>query len=110
MRATTIGPHRGRAARSDRAARELVGTDERAPKPTVDLGGRLTAQETHIAHLAHQGLTNQEIGARLFLSPRTVEYHPHKAFAKLGIGSHTELGRVLPGFGGDGGPKALRSP
>jgi DNA-binding CsgD family transcriptional regulator len=86
----------GLMAFADRAARELVATGERAPKPRTESPTPLTAQEAHIARLAHQGLTNQEIGARLFLSPRTVEYHLHKVFTKLGIGSRTELGRVLP--------------
>jgi DNA-binding CsgD family transcriptional regulator len=81
---------------ADRAARELLATGERAPKPRVESGGRLTAQETQIARFAHEGLSNQQIGARLFLSPRTVEYHLGKVFTKLGIGSRTELGRVLP--------------
>jgi DNA-binding CsgD family transcriptional regulator len=86
----------GAEAFADRAARELLATGERAPKPRVETGGRLTAQETQIARLAHEGLTNPEIGARLFLSPRTVEYHLGKVFTKLGIGSRTELGQVLP--------------
>jgi DNA-binding CsgD family transcriptional regulator len=47
--------------------------------------------------LARGGLSNPEIGARLFISPRTVEYHPHKVFAKLGISSRAHLDRVLPG-------------
>jgi DNA-binding NarL/FixJ family response regulator len=81
---------------ADRAARELLATGERAPKARVESGGRLTAQETQIARFAHEGLSNQQIGARLFLSPRTVEYHLGKVFTKLGIGSRTELGRVLP--------------
>jgi DNA-binding NarL/FixJ family response regulator len=80
---------------ASRAARELLATGERAPAPRVESGGPLTAQEAHIAGLANQGLSNQQIGARLFLSPRTVEYHLRKVFTKLGIGSRTELGRVL---------------
>jgi ATP/maltotriose-dependent transcriptional regulator MalT len=86
----------GAEAFASRAARELLATGERAPKPRVESGGRLTAQETQIARFAHEGLSNPEIGARLFLSPRTVEYHLHKVFTKLGVGSRTELGRVLP--------------
>jgi DNA-binding CsgD family transcriptional regulator len=82
---------------ADRAARELLATGERAPRQRVETRSRLTAQEAQIARLANQGLSNPEIGARLFLSPRTVEYHLHKVFAKLGIGSRTQLGRVLPG-------------
>jgi DNA-binding CsgD family transcriptional regulator/tetratricopeptide (TPR) repeat protein len=87
----------GAKAFADRAARELSATGERAPKARVESGGRLTAQEAQIARFAHEGLTNQEIGARLFLSPRTVEYHLHKVFTKHGIASRTELGRVLGG-------------
>ncbi|MDB5065038.1 MAG: LuxR family transcriptional regulator [Chloroflexi bacterium] len=100
----------GAKAFADRAARELLATGERAPKPTVGSGGRLTAQEMQIARLAHEGLSNQEIGARLFLSPRTVEYHLHKVFKKLGVGSRTDLGNVLPGVVGNTGQTAPRRP
>jgi DNA-binding CsgD family transcriptional regulator len=100
----------GAEAFASRAARELLATGERAPQPRVETPGRLTAQEAQIARIAQEGLSNQEIGARLFLSPRTVEYHLHKVFTKLGIGSRTELGHVLPGAGGDPAPKAPRSP
>src|SRR5258708_39793742 len=86
----------GAKAFADRAGRELLATGERAPKPRVESGGRLTAQETQIARFAHEGLSNPEIGARLFLSPRTVEYHLGKVFTKLGVGSRTQLGPVLP--------------
>jgi DNA-binding CsgD family transcriptional regulator len=58
----------------------------------------LTAQEAQIARLARDGLSNPEIGARLFLSPRTVQYHLGNVFAKLGISSRSQLDRVvLPG-------------
>jgi DNA-binding CsgD family transcriptional regulator len=100
----------GAKAFADRAARELVATGGRAPKPRVETGGRLTAQETQIARFAHEGLTNQEIGARLFLSPRTVEYHLHKVFTKLSIGSRTELGDVLPGIVANGAHWERRRP
>jgi DNA-binding CsgD family transcriptional regulator len=100
----------GAKAFADRAARELLAAGERALKPRVESGGRLTAQEAQIARFAHQGLTNQQIAARLFLSRRTVEYHLGKVFTKLGIGSRTEFGQVLPGVGGDEAPKPLRSP
>jgi DNA-binding CsgD family transcriptional regulator len=100
----------GAKAFADRAARELVATGERAPRPRVESGGRLTAQEAQIARFAHEGLTNQEIGVRLFLSPRTVEYHLHKVFTKLGIGSRTELGEVLAGVAGEVTLTGRRSP
>jgi DNA-binding CsgD family transcriptional regulator len=87
----------GAEAFAGRAARELVATGERSPEPRAETRRRLTAQEAQIARLAQQGLSNQEIGARLFLSPRTVEYHLHKVFSTLGIGSRTELEQVLPG-------------
>jgi DNA-binding CsgD family transcriptional regulator/tetratricopeptide (TPR) repeat protein len=90
----------GAKAFADRAGRELMATGERAPKPKVESGGPLTAQEMQIARLAHEGLSNPEIGARLFLSPRTVEYHLGKVFTKLGIGSRSQLGNVLPGVVG----------
>jgi DNA-binding CsgD family transcriptional regulator len=79
-----------------RAERELLATGERARKRRVETREDLTAQEAQIARLARDGLSNPEIGARLFISPRTVEYHLHKVFTKLGIGSRNELDRVLP--------------
>ena len=87
----------GMDAFASRAERELLATGERSPNPRAETRRRLTAQEAQIARLAHEGLSNQDIGARLFLSPRTVEYHLHKVFTKLGIGSRTELGQALPG-------------
>jgi DNA-binding NarL/FixJ family response regulator len=66
-------------------------------KRTIETLGELTPQEAQVARLAAQGRTNPEIGAELFLSPRTVEYHLHKIFPKLGIRSRRELRRALPG-------------
>jgi len=70
----------------------------------------LTAQEAQIARLARDGLSNPEIGARLFLSPRTVQYHLGNVFAKLGISSRSQLDRiVLPGGTGHGRALASRA-
>jgi DNA-binding CsgD family transcriptional regulator len=86
----------GAEAFAARAARELQATGATARKRTTETRGRLTAQEAHIARLAGGGLSNPEIGARLFISARTVEYHLHKVFTKLGISSRNQLERVLP--------------
>ena len=87
----------GMEAFAERARRELVATGEKVRKRTVEARDELTAQEEQIARLARDGLTNPEIGARLFLSPRTVEWHLRKVFAKLGIHSRRELADALPG-------------
>ncbi|MEN3282712.1 MAG: hypothetical protein V7607_3852 [Solirubrobacteraceae bacterium] len=81
----------GAEAFAQRAARELLATGETARKRTVETSGQLTAQEAQIARLARNGLSNPEIAARLFISPRTVEYHLRKVFTKLDIGSRNEL-------------------
>jgi ATP/maltotriose-dependent transcriptional regulator MalT len=81
---------------ADRARRELLATGETVRKRTVETRGDLTAQEAQIARLARDGLSNPEIGTRLFISPRTVQYHLRKVFLKLGIRSRTQLDRVLP--------------
>src|SRR5229473_2927400 len=87
----------GAEAFAERARRELSATGETVRKRTVETLGELTPQEAQVARLAAQGRTNPEIGALLFLSPRTVEYHLHKVFPKLGISSRRELRRALPG-------------
>ncbi len=75
----------GMEAFAERARRELLATGETARKRTVETSDQLTAQEAQVARLARDGLSNPEIGARLFISARTVQYHLSKVFAKLGI-------------------------
>ncbi len=87
----------GAAAFAERTRRELSATGETVRKRTVETLGELTTQEAQVARLAAQGRTNPEIAAELFISPRTVEYHLHKVFPKLGITSRRELRRALPG-------------
>ena len=86
----------GMHAFAERARRELLATGERMRSRATDAGDELTAQEAEIARLARDGLSNPEIGSRLFLSPRTVEWHLRKVFMKLGIGSRQQLHAVLP--------------
>jgi DNA-binding CsgD family transcriptional regulator len=80
----------------ERARRELLATGETARKRTVETRDELTAQEAQIARLAAHRRTNSEIGAQLFISPRTVEWHLRKVFTKLGISSRKELSAALP--------------
>jgi DNA-binding CsgD family transcriptional regulator len=88
---TEMGAH----AFADRAARELLATGETARKRSVETHLELTPQEAHVTRLAREGLTNPEIAARMFISPRTVEYHLHKVFAKLGVTSRGQLEHAL---------------
>ena len=78
-----------------RARRELRATGATARKRTVETRGELTAQEAVIARMAREGLSNQEIGSRLFISARTVQSHLGKVFAKLAISSRAQLDQVL---------------
>ncbi|MFD3531932.1 AAA family ATPase [Streptomyces sp. NPDC058664] len=84
------------AAWADRARTELraVGAAPAAPAAGADLAGRLTAQELRVVRLAATGLSNRDIGARLFLSPRTVGYHLSNAYPKLGVTSRAALGAL----------------
>ncbi|HEX9527475.1 MAG TPA: helix-turn-helix transcriptional regulator, partial [Streptosporangiaceae bacterium] len=85
----------GMEAFAERARRELIATGETVRKRTVETLDQLTAQETLIARLARDGLSNPEIAAQLFLSARTVEWHLRKIFTKLGIGSRRKLREAL---------------
>jgi DNA-binding CsgD family transcriptional regulator len=87
----------GMAAFAERARRELQATGETARKRSVGTGDQeLTAQESQIARMARDGLSNPDIAARLFISARTVEYHLRKVFTKLSVSSRSQLDRVLP--------------
>jgi DNA-binding CsgD family transcriptional regulator len=89
----------GADAFAERARRELQATGETVRKRTVETLDELTPQEAQIARLAADGQTNPEIGAQLFLSPRTVEWHLSKVFGKLGISSRKELRAALTDIG-----------
>jgi DNA-binding CsgD family transcriptional regulator len=94
--------HIGAEAFAERARRELLATGETARRRTADTLDALTPQEAQVARLAGDGRTNPEIGAELFISPRTVEYHLHKVFQKLDISSRKELRHALVGHNGGG--------
>jgi DNA-binding CsgD family transcriptional regulator len=86
----------GMEAFAERTRRELLATGEKVRKRSVQTRDQLTPQEAQIARLAQDGMSNPEIGAQLFLSPRTVKYHLRKVFNKLDISSRAQLDRVLP--------------
>jgi DNA-binding CsgD family transcriptional regulator len=83
---------------AERARRELLATGETAPRRTEETRDVLTSQEAQIARMASDRQTNPEIGAKLFISPRTVEYHLRKVFTKLDISSRKELSGALAGI------------
>ena len=85
----------GMEAFAERGRRELLATGETVRKRTAQRANEFTAQETQIARLADDGLTNAEIGAQLFLSARTIEWHMRKIFTKLDISSRKQLREVL---------------
>ena len=84
---------------AERARRELLATGETVRRRTVETLDELTPQELQVARLAADGRTNAEIGAQLFLSPRTVEWHLSKVFGKLGVSSRKELRSALSDVG-----------
>ena len=84
---------------AERARRELLATGETVRRRTVETLDELTPQELQVARLAADGRTNAEIGAQLFLSPRTVEWHLSKVFGKLGVSSRKELRSALSAVG-----------
>jgi len=86
----------GLEAFAERTRRELLATGAHVDAQRVQMLDELTAQERQIARLARDGLSNPEIGARLFLSQHTVAYHLRKVFDKLGIHSRRELAAALP--------------
>ena len=94
----------GMEAFAERARRELQATGATVRKRKAETRDDLTAQERQIARLARDGLSNPEIGARLFLSPRTVEWHLNKVFTKLGIRSRMALHDALPSEDGEATP------
>jgi ATP/maltotriose-dependent transcriptional regulator MalT len=85
----------GMEAFAERARRELNATGEKVRKRSPETSDELTPQEEQIARLARDGFSNPEIGAQLFISARTVEWHLRKVFAKLGISSRRQLRTAL---------------
>jgi DNA-binding CsgD family transcriptional regulator len=94
----------GMEAFAERARLELTATGGKAAKRSSETRGQLTPQEEQIARLARDGLSNPEIGAQLYLSARTVEWHLRKIFTKLGVGSRRELDAAMGEPGQDGQP------
>src|SRR5439155_12641354 len=76
---------------AERAAAELRASGETARRRDVSTANDLTAQERQVAALVRQGLSNRDVAAQLFVSPRTVDFHLRNLFSKLGVSSRTEL-------------------
>ena len=87
----------GAGAFVERSCRELLATGERARKRTIETSDELTPHEARIARMARDGASNQDIATELFVSRKTIEYHLHKVFSKLGISTRQQLESVLPG-------------
>ena len=87
----------GAQAFVQRAERELLATGETARKRTIETSDDLTPHEARIARMARDGASNQDIATQLFVSRKTVEYHLHKVFLKLGISARHQLEDVLAG-------------
>src|SRR5690606_35858355 len=81
----------GMAAFARRAARALVSTGENLREHPAEVGNDLTTEEAQVVELVREGLTDREIGARLFISPRAVEWHLRNVYPKLGLRSRREL-------------------
>ena len=92
---------------AERARRELLATGETVRKRVAETRDELTAQEEQIARLAGDGRTNPEIGAQLFISARTVEWHLRKVYPKLGIKSRRQLRSALSGGGAGAAARVL---
>ena len=86
----------GAEAFAQRAGRELLATGETARKRSIETSDELTPHEARIARMARDGSSNQDIATELFVSRKTVEYHLHKVFSKLGISTRQQLEYVLP--------------
>jgi DNA-binding NarL/FixJ family response regulator len=86
----------GAEAFAERTRRELIATGEKVRRREVGGRNNLTPQELHIARLARDGHTNPEIGAELFISARTVEWHLRNVYTKLGISKRRELKDAVP--------------
>jgi DNA-binding NarL/FixJ family response regulator len=99
----------GAEAFAQRAARELGATGETPRKRKIETIGQLTAQEAQVTTLVREGLSNPEIGARLFISPRTVEWHLSNIFSKLNISSRRQLSRRSPFLGNTASPTGPRT-